>query len=477
MSVPEQNTQVAVIGAGPGGYAAAFRAADLGLQVTLIDPQDHPGGVCLYRGCIPSKALLHLAKVIAEARHVAEAGIRFAEPEIDFAQVMQWKQGVVDKLTKGLGHLVEQRKVQFIKGMASFQDSQSLRVRLVHGGERVLHFEHAILATGSRPVMPFDEALSGNPHLLNSTDALNLSQIPQTLLVIGGGYIGLELATVYAAFGTKVTVVEMTDRLLSGCDADLVKPLHKKLIASLAGLHLKTKVVDLVSQKNGMEVTMESSAGQLKAVYEKVLVAVGRRPNSSGFGLEHTRVRLDERGFAMVDPQRRTDDPTIFAIGDVCGEPLLAHKATHEGLVAAEAIAGNRVSFEPRAIPAVVFTDPEIAWCGLTEEAAKSQGIRVEVTRFPWAASGRALTMGAADGLTKLLIDPEHETILGFGIVGSGAGELIAEGVIAIEMGTLAADLKLSIHAHPTLSETVMEASELFYGPATHIFKPKRRPG
>jgi dihydrolipoyl dehydrogenase len=467
------STQVAVIGGGPGGYAAAFMAADLGLRVALVDLEPNPGGVCLYRGCIPSKALLHVAKVIGESRQAADWGIKFSEPKIDLDKLRAWKDGVVNKLTGGLGQLSKQRKVDFIRGRAAFLDSRTLKIE-GQGGERRLVFENAIIATGSRPAAP--RALSlDNPsatRIMDSTAALELDDIPKTMLVIGGGYIGLEIGTVYAALGTQVSLVEMTSGLLPGVDRDLVSILARRVDKTFHSVMLNAKVVEMKEEKNGVRVRIEGDGiGGDEAVYEKVLVAVGREPNSGGLGLEKTKVIVDARGFVQVDAARRTADPAIYAIGDVAGEPMLAHKATHEGRVAAEAISGRAAAFEPRAIPAVVFTDPEVAWCGLTESQAKEEGRPVKVTRFPWGASGRAATLGRVDGVTKLVIDPESERVLGVGIVGAGAGELIAEGVLAVEMGAAASDIELSIHAHPTLSETLMESAEAFFGRSTHFYR------
>jgi dihydrolipoamide dehydrogenase len=471
----ERTTELAVIGGGPGGYAAAFLAADLGMQVTLIDQEANPGGVCLYRGCIPSKALLHVAKVMTEARDAAAWGVTFAEPRIELEKLRRWKGQVVRQLTSGLGQLATRRKVTFVQGRASFVDANSLTIQDVQGKESTLQFSHAIVATGSRPAM-LPEFFIDPPRMMNSTKALELNDIPRTLLVIGGGYIGLELGTVYAALGSRVSVVEMTDGLLPGVDRDLVGFVSRRLEHRFEAIKLNTKVVDLEEETQGIRVTLEGpNAASTSEFFDKALVAIGRTPNSSGVGLNNTKVVVDQRGFIEVDAQRHTAEPTIFAIGDVVGEPMLAHKAAHEGRVAVEAIAGHKVAFEPQAIPAVVFTDPEIAWCGLTETQAKREQRRVSVARFPWAASGRATTLDRTDGVTKLLIDPETERVLGVGIAGSGAGELIAEGVLAVEMAALASDLKLSIHPHPTMSETLMEAAEVFFGQSTHVYRPRRQ--
>lgn len=474
--MPTRSTHLAVIGGGPGGYAAAFLAADLGMDVTLIDEAPNPGGVCLYRGCIPSKALLHVAKVINEARHAEQWGITFDEPAIDVEKLRAWKDGVVERLTSGLGDLGKRRKVSFLQGRASFQDATTVQVETGNGETESVQFTYAIVATGSRPaVLP--GIYIDSPCVLNSTAALELRDIPPTLLVLGGGYIGLELGSAYAALGSRVSLVEMTDGLLPGVDRDLVRYVAKALAYRFDSVMLKTKVTALEETSDGIQATVDGPEGTpASLVYDKVLVAVGRRPNSSGLGLQRTQAVVNEQGFIETNAQRRTAEPSIYAIGDVAGEPMLAHKASHEGRVAVEAIAGHSVAFEPQAIPAVVFTEPEIAWCGLTESQARRDQRPVEIARFPWAASGRAMTMDGSDGLTKLLIDPESERILGVGIAGSGAGELIAEGVLAIEMAALASDLKLSIHPHPTLSETLMEAAEVFFGQSTHLYRPLRQP-
>jgi dihydrolipoamide dehydrogenase len=474
MSDNVNSTQVVVIGGGPGGYAAAFMAADLGLQTTLVDMELNPGGVCLYRGCIPSKALLHVAKVITESQEAAHWGIEFAAPQIDINKLRQWKTSVVDQLTGGLGQLSKQRKIRYIQGRATFLDSNTLKIERVKGGEEQLRYEHAILATGSRPATIPGLTLD-SPRVMDSTSALEIEAVPKSLLVIGGGYIGLELGTVYAALGAQVSVVEMTAGLLPGADRDLVSILAKRVNAMCHAVMLNTKVTSITEEANGIRVKLEgANLEQAEQVFDKVLISVGRKPNSAGLGLENTRVEIDTRGFVKVDAQRRTADPSIFAIGDITGDPMLAHKASHEGRVAAEAIAGHKVAFEPAAIPAVVFTDPEIAWAGLTETEAKEQGRKIKVARFPWAASGRALTLDRTDGVTKLIIDPDTERVLGVGICGPGAGELISEGVLAIEMAARASDVGLTIHPHPTLSETVMESAEVFFGQATHVYRPKR---
>jgi dihydrolipoamide dehydrogenase len=467
------STQLAVVGGGPGGYAAAFLAADLGLQVVLIDPEAHPGGVCVYRGCIPSKALLHVAQVISASRHAANWGVDFGEPRIDLNKLRGHKDAVIGRLTAGTGQLVKHRKVRYLQGRAEIVDVHNLLVTLQGGGDERVRCDHAILATGSRPVRVPSLALESD-RVWDSTAALELPTIPKTLLVVGGGYIGLELGSVYATLGSEVTIVEMTPGLLPGADRDLVDVLAKRIGKVMKAVLLNTKVARMTEDPGGVRVTLEGPGlTQPEQVFDHVLVSIGRRPNSDIPGLDRTRVEVDRRGFIVVDGQRRTHEPSIFAIGDVAGEPMLAHKASHEGRIAVEAIAGQKVTFEPRAIPAVVFTDPELAWCGLTETQAATDHRAVEITRFPWAASGRAVSIDRTDGLTKLVLEPETGRVLGVGLVGSGAGELIAEGVLAIEMGATATDLKLSIHAHPTLTETVMESAEVFFGQATHVHRPR----
>lgn len=474
MSDQAKSSELVVIGGGPGGYAAAFLGADLGMQVTLIDPAVNPGGVCLYRGCIPSKALLHAAKLINEAGEAAEWGLKFSKPEIDLDRLRAWKDDVVGKLTGGLGQLTKQRKINHIQGTARFVDSTTLEVKQNNGDVGELSFKHAILATGSLPAV-IPNLAPESPRVLDSTTALELRDIPKSLLVVGGGYIGLELGTVYAALGSKVTVVEMMPGILPGVDRDLAAILNKRISGKFEAILLKTTVAEMKEQKNGIKVRFEGDkAPKEEKLYEKVLMSVGRKPNSKNLGLENTKVEIDDRGFVKVDEQRRTAEPTIFAIGDIAGEPMLAHKASHEGRTAVEVISGRKVAFEPRAIPAVVFTDPEIAWCGLTETEAKDQGRKVQVAKFPWGASGRAATLGRSDGVTKLLIDPDTEQVLGVAVAGPGAGELIAEGVLAVEMGAVAKDLSLTIHPHPTLSETVMEAADVFFGQSAHFYRPKR---
>ena len=470
------STQLVVIGGGPGGYAAAFLGADLGLSVTLVDSEPRPGGVCVYRGCIPSKALLHVANLLDEAKHASAWGISFGDPQIDLNKLREFKNNVVKKLTEGTSSLAKFRKVNYIQGWATLNDPHTLTVKKTAGGEEQIRFDHAILATGSTPAIPPSLKVD-DPRVMDSTAALDLPDIPKSLLVVGGGYIGLELGSVYARLGSAVTVVEMTSGLLPGADRDLVDILAKRVKQMMKAVLLNTRVVSMKAEAKGIRVTFEGAdvaADSKEQLFDRVLVSVGRRPNSAVPGLDSTRVKVNERGFIVVDEQLRTDEPSIFAIGDVVGEPMLAHKASHEGRVAVEVIAGENVAFAPRAIPAVVFTDPELAWAGLTQAQAEKDGRKVTIAKFPWGASGRALTLDRTDGLTKLILDAESERIIGVGLVGPGAGELIAEGVLAIEMGATATDLKLSIHPHPTLTETMMESAEVFFGQATHVYRPRR---
>ncbi len=467
------HSQLVIIGGGPGGYPAAFLASDLGFHVSIVELEENPGGVCLYRGCIPSKALLHVARVIEESRDAEQWGLTYSKPVIDLDKMRTWKNAVVSKLTGGLGSLTKARKINYVKGRASFKNNKTLTITKKDGSASEMTFDHCIVATGSRPTMPpaFD---IGSPRIMDSTGALNIQDIPARLLVIGGGYIGCELGSVYAALGSKVTVVEMTGGLLMGADKDLADIVTHKLNERFAAIHTKTKVLSLEDTGKTIKATLEGLHIQEPVQeFERVLVSVGRRPNSDGLGLENTRIKTDQRGFIVVDKQRRTAEPTIFAIGDIAGEPMLAHKASHEGRVVIEAINGQPSIFDPRAIPAVVFTDPEMAWCGLTETQAKTEGRTVKVAKFPWKASGRATTLGRDDGLTKMILDPHTEQVLGVGIAGVGAGELIAEGVLAVEMAARASDLKATIHAHPTLSETMMEAAEIFFGHGTHVYAKK----
>lgn len=468
-----------VLGGGPGGYAAAFMAADLGMAVTLVERDERLGGTCLLRGCIPSKALLHVGRVLAEAREMEEWGVHFERPVVKIEGLRARKDKVISTLTGGLGQLARRRNVTIIRGQARFTNSTTLEIAAAEpgGASQTLTFDHCILASGSRParIPAFD---IGSPLVMDSTGALELADIPESLLVVGGGYIGLEMGTVYAELGSRVSVVELTDTLLPGADRDLVKPLQQRLEKLFEKIHLRTKVVKLerVPRAAGGEsirVHFEGPDGSVSRDFSRVLVAVGRRPNSDGMGLESTQVKVNAKGFVEVDAEQRTADPHILAIGDVCGEPMLAHRASHQGKVAVEVLHGEAAVFAPRAIPAVVFTDPEIAWAGLTENEAAASGRTVEISRYPWAASGRAHALGRIDGMTKMLVDPETDTVLGVGIVGPGAGELIAEGVLAIEMGCSARDLMESIHAHPTLGETVAFSAENYFGLATEIYRPR----
>jgi len=467
-----------VLGGGPGGYAAAFLAADLGMPVTLVERDERLGGTCLLRGCIPSKALLHVGRVLAETREMAEWGLVFERPAVNLDALRARKDKVISALTGGLGQLARRRNVTVIRGDARFTGSTTLEIAAPGGGpSQTLSFDHCILASGSRParVPAFD---IGSPLVMDSTGALDLVDIPASLLVVGGGYIGLEMGTVYAELGSRVSVVELTDTLLPGADRDLVKPLQQRLEKLFDRFHMRTKVVKLeevqaADGRRAVRVHFEGPAGPSTHDFARVLVAVGRRPNSDGIGLENTGVTIGARGFVEVDDRQRTSDPHILAIGDVCGEPMLAHRASHQGKVAVEVLHGEPAVFAPRAIPAVVFTDPEIAWAGLTENEATASDRAVEISRYPWAASGRAHALGRTDGMTKLLVDPETDQVLGVGIVGSGAGELIAEGVLAIEMGCSARDLVESIHPHPTLGETVAFSAENYFGLATEIYRPR----
>ncbi len=465
--------QLVVIGAGPGGYAAAFLASDLGMEVAIVEKETNPGGVCLYRGCIPSKAFLHVAKIMSEAKHASAFGIDYQEPKININKLRDWKKGIVSKLTGGLGQLAKARKITYVQGEASFINSTTLKIKKADGSLEELSFQKAILATGSRPaVIP---TLPKSAHIWDSTAALDMDIIPEKLLVVGGGYIGMELGTAYYELGSKVSVVEMTTTLLAGADRDLADVLIKRLKSLFTNIMTETKVLGMKETANGVLVSFEDKDGKkFDEEYTRVLVSIGRKPNSANLGLENTKVKVTPRGFVEVNDQRKTHDDNIYAVGDIAGDPMLAHKASHEGRVAVEAIMGQKVAWEPQAIPAVVFTDPEIAWAGLTEGDAIKLSRDVKVVKFPWAASGRALTLDRQDGLTKMIIDPVTERILGVGIVGVGAGEMIAEGVLAIEMGSVAKDLKLTIHAHPTLSETVMETAESFFGHSAHIYRPKK---
>ena len=468
----DRHAKVLVLGAGPGGYTAAFRAADLGLEVTLIERWPVLGGVCLNVGCIPSKALLHAARVVDEAQAMAGHGISFGPPQIDLDRLRSWKSAVVGKLTGGLSGLARQRKVTVIRGDGRFVAPRVLEVAGEEGTQRI-GFDHCIIAAGSEPVrLPF---LPDDPRVMDSTAALELQDIPQRLLVIGGGIIGLEMGCVYDALGSKVSVVELMDQLMPGADPDLVKPLEKRLRKRYEQILLGVKVQGVEALPEGLRVSFSGTGAPTPQIYDRVLVAVGRRPNGSGIGAEAAGLTVDPRGFLSVDRQMRTSQPHIFAIGDIVGQPMLAHKATHEGKVAAEVIAGEKRAFDARVIPSVAYTDPEVAWVGLTESEAKAKGIEYQKGSFPWAASGRSLAQGRDEGFTKLLFDPQTHRVLGGGIVGSNAGELIGEVALAIEMGADAADIGLTIHPHPTLSESVAMSAEAFEGTLTDLYLPKRK--
>jgi dihydrolipoamide dehydrogenase len=464
-------TELVVVGAGPGGYAAAFYAADLGKKVILVEQDKRPGGVCLNRGCIPSKALLHATHAIAAAKESNHRGISFGEPSVDLAKLRAWKESILAKLSGGVTQLAKMRGVEIWNGRGYFEDSRTLRVETSEG-QKLIRFDQAVIAVGSKAAMPkaFD---LGNPRIMTSTEALEVEDIPESLLVVGGGYIGMELGTVYATLGSKVVVVEALDSILLGADPDLTRPVMAYAQKAFKQIRVKTKVARMETRGKQIKVIIEADGQPTEELYDRVLVAVGRVPNCEDLGLENTKVGRDEKGFIRVNASQQTDDPSIYAIGDCAGGVLLAHKASREARVAVEAISGESQGGDKFIVPAVVFTDPEIAWCGLTESEAKQKGVEIKVAKFPWAASGRALTFDRTDGLTKLVVDPATERILGVGIVGHGAGELIAEGVVAIEMGATAKDLALSVHPHPTLSETLMEAAEVFYGHATHTFTRK----
>lgn len=461
--------ELVIIGAGPGGYAAAFKAADLGLEVTLVDPEVNPGGVCLYRGCIPSKALLHLVKLKKEAMEASKCGISFKAPDIDPEKIRAWKDEVVKKLTDGIGELSKARKIEYIQGTARFISEDTLEVEEKEGESYEVGFKNAIVATGSRN-MELPNIEIDHKRVIDSTDALELKEIPETMLVIGGGYIGLEMGSVYAAFGSSVSVAEMTPGFLPGSDRDLIEIFEKE--QPFKEVYFETKVEKATVEDNKVKVTLENENGKQEKQFDMVLVAIGRKPNSDKADLDKANIELDEKGFVKVDVERRTSNKNVFAIGDLTGEPLLAHKAYHEGNIVAEVLAGKPgAGYDPRSIPGIVFTDPEIAWCGLTETIAKEQDIKVKLLKFPWSASGRAAAIGVDNGLTKLLVDPESGIILGGGVAGRNAGSLIPEISLAIEMGATAKDISLSIHPHPTLSETIMEAAELFTGTPTHFMR------
>jgi dihydrolipoamide dehydrogenase len=466
-------TEIVVVGAGPGGYAAAFYAADLGKKVILIEREKRLGGVCLNRGCIPSKALLYATHQIVGARESAHRGITFGEPKVDLGKLRAWKESILEKLGGGVATLAKMRGVQVIQGRGYFEGSQMLRVETGQG-QQFVQFEQAILAVGSLAAMPkaFD---LGNPRVMTSTEALEVEDIPENMLVVGGGYIGMEMGTVYAGLGSRIVLVEALDNILVGADPDLARPVVANAKRAFKEIRLKAKVIKMTTVGKQIKVELEYNGQKLSELYDRVLVAVGRVPNSADLGLENTKAELDEKGFVKVNKRQQTNDPNIYAIGDIAGGILLAHKANKEAHIAVESInGGNSVPLSEIVIPAVVFTDPELAWCGLTEAEAKERGVKYEVSKFPWAASGRALSFDRTDGVTKMIIDPETERVLGVGIAGAGAGELISEAVLAIEMGATAEDIAGSVHPHPTLSETLMECAEAFYGHATHTVSKKR---
>jgi dihydrolipoamide dehydrogenase len=465
-------TEIVVVGAGPGGYAAAFYAADLGKKVILVEQEKRLGGVCLNRGCIPSKALLYATGAIVEARESAHRGISFEAPKIDLDKLRTWKDSILQKLSGGISQLAKARGVEVMSGRGHFEGSQKLRVE-TEDGQKLLEFDKCILAVGSKPALPkaFD---LGNPRVMTSTEALQLEDIPEDLLIIGGGYIGMELGTAYANLGTKVVVIEAMEGVLAGADPDLIRPVVKAAEKKFKEIRYKTEVIKMATKGKKIQVISQKDGQQSDELYDRVLVSVGRVPNNQDLGLETTKIELDQKGFVKVNEKQESTDPSILAIGDIAGGVMLAHKASREARIAVDHIVGEGHTSRDFIIPAVVFTEPEVAWCGITETEAKAKGLQVNIAKFPWGASGRALTYNAAEGLTKLILEPETDRILGIGIVGHGAGELIAEGVVAIEMGANAKDLALCVHPHPTLSETVMEAAEAFYGHATHVYSRKR---
>jgi dihydrolipoamide dehydrogenase len=467
-----QETDILVIGGGPGGYASAFRAADLGMDVTMVEADPKPGGVCLFRGCIPSKTLLYVTELMYDARRSSEMGLDFAEPKVDINRLREWKNKVINKLANGLVELTKRRGIQFIQGTAVFEDSSHARVE--NTGISRVRFKHAIIATGSLARPPAGSQFKPGGRIMDSTGALELADIPERLLVIGGGFVGLETGSIYASLGSRVVLVEYNGRLLQGIDTDLMQPLLTRVEKLFESIHYNTSVSGMEEDESGVTVTFSGNIEEKSQRFDRVLVATGRIPNSKGIGLENTKVQVNERGFITVDRQRRTTDDRIFAVGDVTGGAMLAHKAMHEGKTAAEVIAGMPSAFDFLAVPAVVYTDPQIAVCGLSEETARSRGRNVKVSRFPWSASGRAVSMGVASGMTKIIADPDSQRVLGVGIVGREAGEMISEGVLAIEMGALAEDLAMSIHPHPTLSEAEEEAAEAFLGSSTHILPQKK---
>ena len=463
------NVHLVVLGAGPGGYSAAFYAADQGYKVTLVDASDKLGGVCLHRGCIPSKALLHVSGLMAKIRQAKDFGIDFNIPHIDLKILNDWKEGIVSKVSDGLGQLCKQRGITYVTGRGVFVNSNTIKIF----GSQSIVFDRCVIATGSRPVVP-DQFVDSKSVVMDSTEALSLSSIPEKLLVVGGGYIGLEMGTVYSALGSRVTIVEFKDGLLPEVDRDLVRPLQEKLFNEFESVYLGTEVVSIRESGKLGYVTLASVNESKEESFDRVLLSVGRRPNTDEIGIENTKVELDTNGFVKVDLKGQTSDSAILAIGDISGEPMLAHKASHEARIAIDGLMGKGVT-EDTVIPAVVFTDPEIAWCGLTESEARKKSLKFEVAKFPWRASGRAHTLGRTEGSTKLILQPESKRVLGVGIVGYGAGELIAEGVLAINMGAKADDLSHCIHPHPTLSETIMESADVSLGRATHVYKRPRK--
>ncbi len=473
MTDKHSKTQVLVLGGGPGGYPAAFLAADLGMEVTLVDAKPNPGGICLFEGCIPSKTLLHAAKLINEVADAHKMGLTFGPPQLDLDALRKFKDGVVGKLTGGLGVLKNKRKVNFVRGRGVLTSNHTLVVERQDGDRESIEFEYLILATGSSPArLPFLDHSS--PHVWDSTSALELREIPRRLLVIGGGYIGMEMGTVYSALGSEVTVVESLGSIIAAADPDLVAPVFQAAKHRFHDILIDTKVTEVQQKDDGMHVKLLGvDLPDPERIFDKILVSVGRRPNTQGIGLEHTAIALDAKGFIVTDHQRRTAEPHIFAIGDVAGDPMLAHKASYEGRVAAEVLAGKASAYDPKCIPAVCFTDPELAWVGITETEALNRNIPYRLAAFPWSAAGRATSLDRNDGLTKMIVDPTSEMILGVGIVGVGAGELIAEGALAIEMGCTITDLKMTVHAHPTLSETVMESAEVYHGHSAHYIPRK----
>lgn len=465
-------TEIVVLGAGPGGYAAAFYAADKGKKVILVEQDKRLGGVCLNRGCIPSKALLHVAKLITQAKEASISGISFGPPHINLDKMRAWNESIIEKLSQGLNGLSHKRGVEVLHGRGHFEESQILSVETPEG-QKFVTYDKAIIAVGSKPALPpaFD---LGDRRIMTSTEALKLEEIPTNLLVVGGGYIGMELGTIYATLGSNIILVEAMNGILPGVDSDLIRPVTRYAKKAFREVRLNTKVVKMATSKKQIKVTTEAKGQQKEELYDRVLVSVGRVPNCGDLGLENTKVLKGDNGFIQCNPQQQTSDPNIYAIGDVNGGAVLAHRATKEARSVVDVITGESSSFDRTVIPAVVFTDPEVAWCGLTEAEAKEKGIQIQVARFPWSASGRALTLDRPDGMTKLVLEPETERVLGVGIAGYDAGELISEGVLAIEMGATAKDLAESVHPHPTLSETLMECAELFYGHATHSFTRKK---